>query len=141
MKRTSKQRGAMSTEMAVVMTPFIAAFVLLVVFAGRVAQAENDVRSASHDAARAASLVGSPSRAEEEGRRSAEANLATSGMSCRHGLDVAVDTTEFHAGGWVAVTITCHAAFGDVAPLGVPGERAFSATSTAVIDTYRGDNR
>ena len=141
MNPTRRQRGAISTEFAVIMTPFIAAFVLLIVFAGRVAQAENDVRSASHDAARAASLTANPTRAEEQARRAAVADLTTSGMSCRNGLDVVVDTTEFHPGGWVAVTVTCHASFGDVASLAVPGERTFTATATAVIDTYRGDNQ
>lgn len=138
--RRRSDRGAISTELAVVMTPFLAAFVLLVVFAGRFAQAENDVRSATHDAARAASLMSSPTRAENEARRIAEANLTTSGLSCRNGLDVAVDTAEFRPGGWVAVTVTCHAAFGDLAPLEVPGSRAFASTSTAIIDTYRADN-
>ena len=138
---TRDDRGALSTELAVVMVAFIAGFVLLVVFAGRVASAENDVRSAAHDAARAASLTGSPARAEAEARRVAEANLETSGVACRNGLDIAVDVTEFRPGGRVAVTITCRASLADVATLAVPGERTFSSTAIEVIDTYRADNR
>lgn len=97
-------------------------------------------RSAAHDAARAASLTGSPARAESEARRIAEANLTTSGLTCREGLDVEVDLDEFAPGGWVAVTVTCHAAFSDVSSLAVPGTRQFQATSTEVIDTFRADN-
>lgn len=139
--RMRNDRGSVSTEMAAVMVAFLGGFLLLVVFAGRVAQAENDVRSAAHVAARAASLTGNPERAETEARRAAEANLATSGMSCRDGLDITVDLDQFRPGGWVGVTIDCHASFSDVASLAVPGERSFSATSVEVIDSYRAGNR
>ncbi|MCC6437899.1 MAG: pilus assembly protein, partial [Acidimicrobiales bacterium] len=128
-------------EMAAVMVAFLGGFLLLVVFAGRVAQAENDVRSAAHAAARAASLSGNPARAETAARQAAEANLTTSGMSCRRGLDITVDLDQYRPGGWVGVTIRCRASFSDVATLAVPGERAFTATSVEVIDTYRADNR
>lgn len=133
--------GSVSTEMAAVMAAFLAGFLLLVVFAGRVAQAENDVRSAAQEAARAASLTGSPTSAENEARRAVAANLDTSGMTCRNGLDVTVGLEQFQPGGWVAVTVACHAAFSDVASLAVPGQRTFTATSTEVIDTYRADTR
>lgn len=139
--RRLDDRGSVSTEMAVVMVAFLGGFLLLVVFAGRVAQAENDVRSAAHVAARAASLTGNPARAETEARRAAEANLATSGMTCRRGLDVTVDLDQFRPGGWVGVRVECQASFADVASLAVPGERTFTATSVEVIDTYRADNR
>lgn len=138
---TRDDRGALSTELAVVMVAFIAGFVLLVVFAGRVASAENDVRSAAHDAARAASLTGSPARSEAEARRVAAANLETSGVACRNGLDITVDVTEFRPGGRVAVTVTCRASLADVATLAVPGDRTFASTAVEVIDTYRADNR
>ena len=86
-RRWIDERGSVSTEMAVVMVAFFAGFLMLVVFAGRVAQAENDVRSAAHQAARAASLTGDPTRAESEARRVVDANLTSSGLSCRNGLD------------------------------------------------------
>jgi Flp pilus assembly protein TadG len=141
---TSRQRdehGAVSTEMAVIMVTFLAGFLMLVVFAGRVAQAENDVRSAAHNAARAASLTGDPTRADAEARRVVASNLTSSGLTCSHGLDVVVNVDQFHPGGRVAVSVSCRAAFGDVATLAVPGTRTFNATATVVIDTYRADNR
>lgn len=140
-RRWRDERGSVSTEMAVVMIAFFAGFLMLVVFAGRVAEAENDVRSATHQAARAASLTGDPARAESEARRVVEANLTSSGLTCRNGLDVIVNVDQFRPGGWVAVTVSCRAAFADVASLAVPGTRTFRSTATEVIDTYRGDNR
>lgn len=137
--RRRGERGAVSTEFAVVMTGFLTAFMLLIVFAGRVAQAENDVRSAAQEAVRAASLAGSPAQADADARRMAEANLTSSGLSCSDGLEVAVGLGQFQPGGWVSVTITCRASFSDVARLSVPGTRNFTSTATEVIDTYRSD--
>jgi Flp pilus assembly protein TadG len=119
------------------MTGFLLGFVALVVFAGRVAQAENDVRSAAQEAARAASLTGTAAAAETEAIRVAQANLTTSGLSCANGLDVVVGLGDFRPGGTVTVTVACNASFADVASLAVPGERTFRSTSVQVIDTYR----
>ena len=131
------QAGAVSTELAV-LTPVLIGFVLLVVFAGRVAQAEGDVANAAHEAARAASLVATPTAALQAGADTAAVNIAEGAVSCRN-LDVAVDTSNFTAGGQVAVTVTCQAAFADIAMLAVPGSRIFTATAVEVIDTHRAD--
>lgn len=132
------QRGAVSTELAV-LAPLLIGFMLLVVFAGRVAQAEGDVAHAAHEAARAASLVASPAAATEAGEETAAANIATGAVGCRH-LNVVVDTGDFGAGGQVVVTVTCEASFADIAMLAVPGSRTFTATAVEVIDTYRADS-
>lgn len=131
------ERGAVSSEFAVVMAAFLTAFMLLVVFAGRVAQAENDVRSAAQEAARAASLAGDANAAINEANRVAQANLTTAGMSCANGLAVDVSTANFSPGGWVTVTVSCNASFADVASLSVPGSRVFTGAATEVVDTYR----
>lgn len=133
------ENGGVSTEFAVVMTAFLTAFMLLVVFAGRVAQAENDVRGAAQEAARAASLAGTPDQASLQAQQVAAANLTTSGLSCANGFDVQVGLDRFQPGGWVSVTITCTASFSDLAGLAVPASRTFSGTATEVIDTYRSD--
>ena len=132
------QRGAVSTELAV-LTPVLIGFMLLVVFAGRVAQAEGDVANAAHEAARAASLVATPQAALEAGTNTAAANIAEGAVACRN-LDVSVDTSDFAAGGQVAVTVTCQAAFTDIAMLAVPGNRTFTSTAIEVIDTYRANS-
>lgn len=137
MTRLKGQRGAVSTELAV-LAPLLIGFMLLVVFAGRVAQAEGDVANAAHEAARAASLVGTPQAATEAATETAAGNIAEGAVACRR-LEVSVDTTDFAAGGQVAVTVTCEAAFGDIAMLAVPGSRTFTGTAVEVIDTFRAD--
>lgn len=129
------EHGAVSTELAV-LAPLLIGFMLLVVFAGRIAQAEGDVANAAHEAARAASLVGTPRAAIQAATETAAANIAEGAVACRR-LDVAVDTSSFDPGGQVAVTVTCEAAFGDIAMLAVPGSRTFATTAIEVIDTFR----
>ncbi len=139
MNRPINQWGAVSTELAVI-TPLLIGFMLLVVFAGRVAQAEGDVAQAAHEAARAASLRANPEAATAAATEVATANIAEGEVGCRH-LQVAVDTADFTAGGQVVVTITCQADFADIAMLAVPGTRTFEATAIEVIDTYRAQPR
>lgn len=133
----TSDRGAVSSEFAVVMTVFLASFMLLVVFAGRSTQAENDVRSAAHEAARAGSLANTPDTARSAATQTALANLAETGLSCAHGSRVDVATSNFEPGGTITVTVSCTASFGDLAALAVPGSRTFSSSATEVIDTYR----
>ena len=129
----------MAVELAVI-APALVALLLLVVFAGRVAQAEGDVRRAASAAARAASLRQDPADAAEAGRETAEANLAASGVGCGQ-LEVEVDTARFFAGGTVAVALHCSASMADVSLLGVPGRMTFVARSVEVIDRYRGGDQ
>jgi Flp pilus assembly protein TadG len=139
MNRPSRQRGAASTELAVI-TPLLIGFMLLVVFAGRVAQAEGDVAHAAHEAARAASLRATPEAATAAATEIATANIAEGEVGCRL-LEVVVDTADFAAGGQVAVTISCQADFADIAMLAVPGTRTFEATAIEIVDTYRASPR
>lgn len=133
------EQGSVAVEMAV-LAPALVALLLLVVFAGRVAQAEAEVRRAASASARAASLRQSAADAEEAARGSAAANLATSGVTCAS-LETAVDTSGFAPGGTVAVTLRCTASMADVSLLGVPGRRVFEARSVEVVDRHRGGDR
>ncbi len=119
-----------------VMVAFLAGFLMLVVYAGRVGQAGNDVRSAAHEAARAASLQASPARAEDAARHTAGANLSTSGVACADGLSVTADTSNLVPGGTVTVTVSCTASLADVASLNVPGSRTYTASATEVVDLF-----
>jgi Flp pilus assembly protein TadG len=123
--------------MAVVTSFFLAGFLLFVVFAGRVAQAENEVRSAAQEGARAATLAGDVEGATAAARQVAEANLAAAGMACAGGVTVAVDAGALEPGGYVTVSVTCVADFADVASLAVPGSRPFTATATEIVDVHR----
>jgi len=134
--RGQSQRGSVAVEMAV-LAPALVFMLLLVVFAGRISQADGDVRRAASAAARAASLRQDPLDAVAAARQSASANLSASGVGCGR-LDTEVDTSRFLAGGTVAVTVRCTASMADVSLLGVPGHRTFTARSVEVIDRYRG---
>lgn len=135
-RRSGEERGSLAIELSV-LAPMLLAFMFLVVFAGRVAQAESDVRSAAHEAARAASLRGSPTAAAAAAQMSVDENLSTSGVACGSST-VAVDTSNLRAGGQVAVTVRCTTSYADLAMFGVPGSRDFEVRAVEVVDTYRG---
>lgn len=132
------ERGSVSTEFAIVMAAILLGFFALAIYGGRVVQAENDVRSAAHEAARAASLEGSPGGADATARSVALANLTRSGVACGPQPAITVDLTQFGPGGQVTVTVDCQASFADVGALGVASAAVFSASATEIIDTYRG---
>jgi Flp pilus assembly protein TadG len=134
--RAGDQRGSLAIELSV-LAPMLIAFMFLVVFAGRVAQAESEVRSAAHEAARAASLRGSATSAEAAAQATADENLATAGVACGSST-VDVDASDLRAGGQVAVTVRCTTSYADLAMFGVPGSRDFEVTAVEVVDTYRG---
>jgi len=138
-RKDRNEVGSVAVEVAVI-APALVALLLLVVFAGRVAQADGDVRRASAAAARAASLRQDPAGAEDAAREAAAANVAASRVACGQ-LDTAVDTSRFAAGGTVAVTVRCTASLADVSLLGVPGSRTFTSRSVAVLDRFRGGDQ
>jgi Flp pilus assembly protein TadG len=131
-----QDRGVVASEMAVVMVTFFAGFLLLVVYAGRVGQASNDVRSAAQEAARAASLQSNRTDAEQAARDTAASNLAASGVACSRGLVVSTELSQFRSGGQVGVTVECTASLADVTSLGLPGSRTYAASAVEVLDTY-----
>lgn len=131
------ERGAIAVEVAVLAPAFVF-LMLLVVYAGKVSEAEANVDRAAAYAARAASLRQYPTDATDDANTVAAENLDTAGVPCRP-LTTDVDTTNFRAGGTVTVTVTCDASMADVTLLGVGGHRTFTATATEVIDTYRSD--
>lgn len=131
------ERGSVSVEAAVIAPAFVF-LLLLVVFAGKIAEAEGNVERAAAAAARAASLRQHPGDATTDALATVEANLAQAGVPCVD-LDAVVDTSNFAPGGTVTVTIHCESSMADVTLLGVPGTRTFTARAVEVIDTYRSD--
>ncbi len=134
--RLRGDRGSVAVELAVIAPAFVI-LMLLVVFAGRVSEAEGTIQRAASAAARAASLRQYPDDATQDAHDVAEANLSAAGVACDD-LVVDVDTTDFGPGGTVTVTLACTASMADMALLGVPGTRTFHARSVEVIDRYRG---
>jgi len=133
--RLRDDRGTIAVEVAVI-APALLFLMLLVVYAGKVSEADGNVERAASDAARAASLRQHPSDVADDAQTTAAADLTAAGVPC---LDVttAVDTDDFDPGGTVTVTVSCEASMADVTLLGVPGRRTFTATAVEVIDTYR----
>lgn len=127
--------GSLAAELAVV-TPLLTLLMLFVVLGGRVAQAHHDVTQATAEAARAVSLLrsGDP---HATARAVLEDNLAAAGVRCR-ALASAVTGADLRPGGAVTVTARCEVDLTGVAGLGLPRTRAVAASSTEVVDSYRG---
>lgn len=134
-RRGVGDRGTVAVELAVLAPAFVF-LLLLVIYAGRVSAGETDITRAASAAARAASLRQHPTDATRDAQTTAAANLAASGVPCTD-LTTDVDTGDFMPGGTVTVTVTCQASMADLALLGLPGTRTFTATSVEVIDRYR----
>ena len=130
------ERGSVSVEVAVIAPAFVF-LLLLVVFAGKVSEADGNVERAAAEGARAASLRQNPGDAIDDAQAVVAANLDAAGVPCTS-LDTVVDTSTFEPGGTVTVTVTCEASMADVTLLGVPGTRVFTAQAVEVIDNYRG---
>ena len=130
------ERGAIAAQ-AAAMVPLLTIVVVVVLFTGRVVEANNTVQAAAHEAARAATLAGSEAGAADAAQATAAANLNAGGLACRI-LNVVPDLSRFYAGGSVTVTVTCTADFTDMDLIGVPGSRSFTASAVEVVDRYRG---
>lgn len=137
MRSRPSDRGSVAVEAAVI-APALVLLLLLVVFAGRVSHLDAAVQRASSEASRAASLQASPDSASEAAYTVASANLASNAVPCTE-LAVDTDTSNFRPGGSVTIEIRCTASMSDVALLGVPGHRMFTAVSTEVVDRFRGN--
>jgi Flp pilus assembly protein TadG len=135
--RVHGDRGSIAVEVAVI-APALLFLMILVVYAGKVSEADGNIERAASEAARAASLRQHPGDATTDAQAAAAANLTAAGVPCLT-LTTIVDTDDFAPGGTVTVTVRCEASMADVTLLGVPGRRTFTATAVEVIDTYRGD--
>jgi Flp pilus assembly protein TadG len=133
--RIRDERGSIAVEVAVI-APALLFLMLLVVYAGKVSEADGNVERTASDAARRVASP-TPGDATDDARASAASNLAAAGVPCL-GITTTVDTIDFApGGGTVTVTVHCEASMADVTLLGVPGRQTFTATATEVIDTYR----
>jgi len=127
--------GSAVVEVAIVM-PVVIVLLLVVVALGRYSHGKLLVEQAAAAAARAASLTSSPYQASAAARRAAADTLAGAGLSCA-GIEVAVDTGTFYAGGLVSATVTCSADLSSLTLAGVPGSARVTSTSASPLETYR----
>lgn len=131
------ERGSVPVVELALLTPLFVVFLLLAAGLGRLGQARAEVDGAATRAAREASLARSAGDAEADARAAAVEELGGSALACRS-TEVAVDTAEFRPGGWVRVELRCVVALGDLALVGIPGERRIGASAVAVVDRLRG---
>jgi len=125
--------GSATVEL-VVLVPVLLLFVLVIAGFGRSEVALGGVTQAARAAADAAAVA--PSAAEARHLAAAAATPVLSGATCEH-PGVALDTSDFEAGGTVRVTVTCDVTFADLGVPGFPGERTVHASAVAPIDPYR----
>lgn len=134
-RRVGGEHGFATLEI-IILTPVLLAFVLLVVGFGRVTHGRQLVAQAAAAAARAAALDNSPGQAQADARREAADTLSQAGISCRS-VHADVDTSAFHPGGQVRVTITCITSLADLTVVGFPGAKTLSASAVAPLEAHR----
>ena len=134
-----RERGSAVIE-AVIGVPAFMLFVGLIVFAGRVAIANQAVGSAATEAARAASIARTQGQATDSAETAATSALGNQLVNCRR-TTVSVDTSGFASPvgtpASVRATVTCVVNLSDLSVPGVPGTRTVTATMTSPLDTYR----
>jgi Flp pilus assembly protein TadG len=129
-----RDRGSAAVEL-VLLTPLLVMLVVFVVHVGRAGDAMTSVRHAADQGARAASLV-SEGRMGDAARRAVIGDLARGDHAC---VDPSVVVTTTMSGNveWVTVRVSCSTNADGLELLGV-GETALVATSTEVVDRFRG---
>lgn len=134
-----RERGSAAIE-AVIGVPAFMLFVGLIIFAGRVAIAQQAVESAAAAAARSASIARTQTQAQHDAAATTAGSLREQDVNCAS-QRVTVDTTGFASPAGtpatVTATVTCVVDLADLAVPGVPGTRTVSVTMSSPIDTYR----
>jgi hypothetical protein len=113
----------------VLLAPVFLLFLLFLVGAGRVVEAQGEVNGAARDAARAASVERTLPDAETAAGEAAK--FALSG-ECEP--EVTLDDAEWRQGGWVQVQVTCSL---DLEFLGFGAAKEMTGDSVVPLETYR----
>jgi Flp pilus assembly protein TadG len=129
------ERGSVVAEL-VLLTPLLILIMLLFVALGRMAGARTDVDGAAAQAARAASIARDSATASEIARQTVTSALDSDHVDCAE-VTVRTDTTQFSAGGSVAVTVTCTVELSDLIGLALPASESVSSRAVSVIDACR----
>ncbi|WP_037606737.1 TadE/TadG family type IV pilus assembly protein [Streptacidiphilus rugosus] len=128
-----RDRGSASVEVVLV-APVMLLLLLCAVALGRLVNARLDVDSAAQQAARAASLLRLPGKAQQVADQTARTALAETGRACQ-GFDVTADTSHFTAGGSVTVTVACTTELSDLG-IPLPGSHVSRSTASVPVDSY-----
>lgn len=132
-------RGSSSLEFVVIGPAFLLVLGMLI-FAGRVAIAEQTVHAAAADAARAASISRTRGNASSDARAAASTTLQSRNLDCSS-TNVSVNTNGFGTSvgtpATVSATVSCTVHLSDLSVPGIPGSQTVTATVKSPLDTYR----
>lgn len=128
--------GSAAVELTL-LVPALIALMLFVVFCGRAADARLRINDAAHQAARAATLARSAIQAGHDASTTAHTALSNAGITCQDST-VDADLAGFRPGATVTVVVACRIGLSDLALLRLPGSITITASSSAVVDTWRG---
>lgn len=132
-------RGSSSLEF-VIIGPALLLVLGLLIFAGRVAVAQQSVHAAAADAARAASIARTSGTASGAARNAANNTLTSTNLQCSS-TSVSVDTSSFGTAvgtpATVSATVACTVYLADLSVPGIPGSKTVTATVNSPLDTYR----
>lgn len=126
--RRSADTGSMTAE-TVMLAPLFLLFLMFLVGAGRVVEAQGEVNGAARDAARAASVQRTLSEAESAAKDAAESSLSG---ECSPQVDTS--GTDWKEGGVVRVTVTCEL---DLDFLGFGTGKQMSGSSVVPLERFR----
>ncbi|WP_283138548.1 TadE/TadG family type IV pilus assembly protein [Rhizohabitans arisaemae] len=131
--RDGRERGSMTAEM-VLFAPILLFFLILLVGAGRLVQAQGEVHGAARDAARAASVQRTLEDAEDAAEQAARAALDG---ACEGGPKLDFTGTEWAEGGSVRAVVTCEISLDPVAFLGFSASREMAGVAVAPLERFR----
>jgi Flp pilus assembly protein TadG len=124
----SQDRGSMAVE-TVMLAPVFLLFLLFLVGAGRLVEAQGEVNGAARDAARAASVQRSFATAGDSADRTVKDAL---GESCQ-GPSVSLGNSKWEAGGEVQAEVTCEM---DLSFLGFSATKRITGTSVVPLEQF-----
>jgi len=138
-RRGADERGSAALE-AVILLPLLLLFVVAVVFAGRLALAQQQVDAIADSAARAASLQRSAGEARIAAGRVAAAAAASRDLKCVPTVvaDLRGFATPVGVPASVTVRVSCVVGTSDITIPGIPGTRTLTGEGRSPLDTYRG---
>ena len=128
--------GSITAEM-VVLTPLVVLLALFVVAFGRLELASSQLDDAVRAAAQAAVIWPTTQQAQQAAAETASFTLNRDGITCSP-YDVETDSSNWHTGGSVSITLTCTVSLSQVAIPGLPGSHSITAHATAPIESFRG---
>lgn len=129
MSRPGGDRGSMSTE-TVLLAPVILLFLLFLVGAGRLVEAQEEVNGAARDAARAASVE--RTLADAEGAATDAATAVLDGQCANP--RATLDGSDFTEGGQVRAEVTCDL---DLGFLGFDATRQVTGVAVVPLEQFR----